>query len=902
MAAEAGFLRLPHHSGGYGRNGLLRFGDLSKWPRREPARKIEGERAGMSGVAVARLALDDVDGRDGPSSATRGVLGHWGLAALVAIFLLMALGQGSALAAGSPVISEVRALDASQTSVTLEAKIDPEGTATSYHFEWGPTNLYGNQTPVELAGSGTEVVHVSAELTGLSPQTRYHYRLVASGAGEADSGDQELETLDTCGLPEQRCFELVSPPDVGPVATPGQTPARTEMHFQAAVRPGSLAYAVESGFPDATKGAELLYQGDRGPDGTWTSSQLSAPIIGKNEKNSGQAFTSTILGLSEELECGVLESNQPLTADAGANVNLQAGGENLYRLNPVGATSRYTAITALTPIDAQRDLGEYVLGGMSRDCSMVAFTSSYRYLGIPVPSEANAQYSYEWKEGSLENVGIVPGPTGDVPVQATIGGAENNTNAVSADGSKVFFTAVRELSADPGEVGKPAIFVREEVREGVLETRDVSQSETAVPDEGATYQWATADGSKVLFTANAGLTEDSSSAGTDLYEYDLDKAPTDHPLTDLSVDHQPGGAGVAGFVGGSEDGSHVYFLARGQLEPGEGLTFAQNQAAGTYSLYSENAGTITYVAPIGVPGKPGITASQELPRITLQKQTGGESTSRVSPDGSYLLFETRANVTGYEPGNYVPEAYLFDAAAGSTVCVSCRPDGGPSVSLNRVSPLSAGEEQSSNPLAPKRSLVMNDGRPEVFFSSFDALASGAVQGVSNLYEWTHDQVFAIASEPRGLSGPPELFGENEGARFLNLKLVTRFLGASGDGGDYYLATPQSLNWEDGDERASVYDARIGGGFAEPAPPSAPCDPTVEGQCQGSSSPPPAPPSPRSSGFAGPGNPKPKKCKKGQVKKHGKCVKKPQHKKHGKKHTNGKKKHKKNGNVNGGAGK
>ena len=91
-------------------------------------------------------------------------------------------------------------------------------------------------------------------------------------------------------------------------------------------------------------------------------------------------------------------------------------------------------------------------------------------------------------------------------------------------------------------------------------------SETGTPDEGAKYQGAAENGSRVFFTANAGLTAESSSKGTDLYEYDLES----DVLRDLSVDHDSGGAGVAGFIGSSADGSHVYFVARGQLVPGQG--------------------------------------------------------------------------------------------------------------------------------------------------------------------------------------------------------------------------------------------------------------------------------------------------------------------------------------------
>ena len=65
------------------------------------------------------------------------------------------------------------------------------------------------------------------------------------------------------------------------------------------------------------------------------------------------------------------------------------------------------------------------------------------------------------------------------------------------------------------------------------------------------------------------------------------------------------------------------------------------------------------------------------------------------------------------------------------------------------------------------------------------------------------------------------------------------------------------------------DARVGGGFAEPIE-----EPCLGEACKGPLSDPPALLGPGTPGFFGPGNPKrPKKCRKGFVRKHGKCVKK-----------------------------
>jgi hypothetical protein len=221
---------------------------------------------------------------------------------------------------------------------------------------------------------------------------------------------------------------------------------------------------------------------------------------------------------------------------------------------------------------------------------------------------------------------------------------------------------------------------------------------------------------------------------------------------------------------------------------------------------------------------------------------------------------------------------LYDSQAGGeepTVCVSCRQDGQPPA--NTLTLLRDGfGANPMNPMGPEsvpRSLVVVDGKARVFFTSGDELAPGApsaASGGGSLYEWAHGQVFRIASDAEG-SVKPALLGT-----------TVTFAGASFEGTDLYFSSPETLTWEDHDGRFSVYDARIGGGFAEPPAPPAPCDPASEGQgsCQGSGGgQPAAAPAPASSTFNGPSSPTPRHKKKPQQpKKH----KKNKHKKSGKK--------------------
>ncbi|HVT00134.1 MAG TPA: hypothetical protein VHE08_06415 [Solirubrobacterales bacterium] len=744
---------------------------------------------------------------------------------------------------GAPRISEVRALNATQNTALLEAKVNPNGIPTTYRFEWGPTASYGNQVPVELEpslGKGTGPVLVMASLTGLSSGATYHYRVVAtSEAGSTVSSDQEVETLNACGFPDQRCLELVSPRGLNLAAAPGRFLAGIEIHNQASEEPGSFAYVIEGGLPEATKGGEVLYRSSRSAGAGWSSSLLSPPTTVRNEQLGTVAAPSEFFGLSPDLSCGVVGSPQPLTDDPVAELMDKAGGANLYLRSAAG---NYGLITDIPPEELKRQTNglsqEFTLAGMSPDCSTVVFSTMNHYSSV---GGVGTTRLYEWREGSgLHYLGWVPGATGEQVAEATAGAG----NVVSEDGSRVFFMADRAVAGNPGEVGTQGVFVRQ----GGTVTHDLSASQTATPDTGATYRGATPDGSRVYFTANAGLTTSSSEGGTtDLYEYDFDK-PDGTRLSDLSATPEPGGANVKAVVGIASDGSHVYFTSPAQLVPGRGKTLAQNIVGGSLSLYDRDEEATHFVATVE-----GNTEFDGLPPVA---GAGGEAT-RVSPTGRYLLFESGGDVTGYEGGD-VKQAYLYDADSPvePTVCVSCRQDGAsslnpPGTALPPLAPVVGG-----NPLYKPQTLVVKDGKPEVFFSSRDRLAPGAAAGFANLYEWAHGQVFLLVAQSVGVNEQSE---QKEAAK------TPIFGGASADGGDLYFFDPAALNWENPEGRFATWDARVGGGFPAPAPGSRACDPDSEegGSCHGPEAPAPLAPAAGTVGFNGLGNvtAKPKKGKK-----------------------------------------
>jgi hypothetical protein len=93
-----------------------------------------------------------------------------------------------------PAVTTTAATKASRSSATLNGTVNPEGQATTYYFRYGTTTSYGLQTSPASAGSGTGVVGVNAEVSGLTADTTYHYQLVAQNNGGTTYGADETVT------------------------------------------------------------------------------------------------------------------------------------------------------------------------------------------------------------------------------------------------------------------------------------------------------------------------------------------------------------------------------------------------------------------------------------------------------------------------------------------------------------------------------------------------------------------------------------------------------------------------------------------------------------------------------------------------------------------------------------
>lgn len=93
----------------------------------------------------------------------------------------------------SPTVDTTSATNIAQSSLKFNGRVNPNGDATRFWFEYGVDSLLGSllgsTTKTNVAGSGTSNVSVSTAVTGLSKDTRYYYRVVAENSYGTVRGD-----------------------------------------------------------------------------------------------------------------------------------------------------------------------------------------------------------------------------------------------------------------------------------------------------------------------------------------------------------------------------------------------------------------------------------------------------------------------------------------------------------------------------------------------------------------------------------------------------------------------------------------------------------------------------------------------------------------------------------------
>ena len=96
-----------------------------------------------------------------------------------------------------PTVTTGSATSVTSSSATLNGTVNPNGSSTTYYFQYGTSTSYGSSTTSTSAGSGTSDVSVDASISGRSSNTTYHYRLIATNSAGTSYGDDQSFTTDT---------------------------------------------------------------------------------------------------------------------------------------------------------------------------------------------------------------------------------------------------------------------------------------------------------------------------------------------------------------------------------------------------------------------------------------------------------------------------------------------------------------------------------------------------------------------------------------------------------------------------------------------------------------------------------------------------------------------------------
>ncbi len=497
----------------------------------------------------------------------------------------------------------------------------------------------------------------------------------------------------------------------------------------------------------------------------------------------------------------------------------------------------------------------------------------------------------------------------------------NTFNAISVDGSEIFFTDC--LSGETLATSPNQLFVRLGGTRVVEVSKPLTEACSEVPCPGAPargsaeFDGASEDGSRVFFTAPLvsgppPLVPGDTDASNNLYmasvgcpEGDPGCSGARREVTGLSeVSHDPNGgpAEVQGVLRVAPDGGRVYFVAGGDL-----LSGAERQAlegeghpvphVGADNLYVYDAGSrsIAFIAELcsnrelsgsvedtGCPSRlNGVFRNVgELNDMKLWSSDESESQT-AGPEGRFLVFTTYARLTA-DDRNAAADVYRYDALTGSLERVSTGEgsydaNGNGGVLGSSITPGNHGVSGAGSPVRSQYEMetraVSEDGSRIVFVSA-EPLSPMAGNGLTNVYEW-HEA-------PGGSGGSVSLVSSGEGVEPVEDVVI------SPNGLSVFFDTSEGLVPQDTDGLPDVYDARLGEGFPVSGAQRRPCEGDA---CQGPLTS-PAPLLVPGSVSQAPGDdfpppaatvaPKPKQksklCQKGSVKKKNKCIKKAKAKK------------------------
>jgi len=772
----------------------------------------------------------------------------------------------------APAITGVSVTSTTSTGATVSAEIYPHGEAATYRVEYGPTNTYGSNTPEASVSAQHGPASIQAQLTDLAPNSEYHYRIVSTnGTGTEQSPDATFTTGETAalgsqGLPDDRAFEMVTPPENEDANV--YVPLGIDAGNSEGITTGRRLFQV------AADGSAVAYEGDAtsgGGDGE-SGSGIGSQFLAKHLANGGWSthsiqpggvFHTFYQGFSSDLSVGVIRSGTP-AEPKGLPLSEEALGDGygvLYARATNGSAYQPLFTKAVLPNRPVRgsqafgdndvyELGraenELIFAGGSAGFGDLFFEANDALLGGngvletelendvkgEIAKDENKNYLYDSIGGHLSLVDV--SPEGKVVSGATFGGPplsrpESNPpafgGAISADGDRVYWSSLEGgsrptglyLRVNPGEPQSPVVNGRCSVSGDAC---------TVLVSSGEAQYWASAaDGRYAFYTEGEGLYHFNAEPAVNQVSREVLAGPSD---------------GVLGVLGVSSDGEGVYFVAKGVLAGAS--SEGSKPVEGEPNLYLWHAGA----APIFIGTLSGEDGGEVQPFYSDFSNSSdeyfgdwqpglGSRTSRVTGSGGSVVFMSSQSleVSGYPHGYPTAgndEVYVYEAESNSLFCASC---GSTREGASGYLPISWDDSYMPQ-------WISEDG-DRVFFDSSSALVAQATDGKQNVYEWEREGS-GTCTTGSGVNGGCVFLlsgGTSESASWL--------IGASEAGDDVFLATRAQLVPEDQNEAFDLYDVRVDG-----VKPITPPQCTGSG-CQGVPSPPPTFATPPSVTFDGVGN-------------------------------------------------
>jgi len=603
-----------------------------------------------------------------------------------------------------------------QGTFILFGNIDPHGFETHYHFEYVTQEKFEHGEFAEAASTPEEEGSgfVSGDLPALEPGKTYHYRLTATNdavgnpvvhgneqilkspiPGKTATGEEEnqpspcpnevLRSGPSASLPDCRAYEQITPVNKEG-AQDNWAYGATETNVTPGLDGEHVTISTLSRFgKNDNSGADTVYLFSRTPSGWQMTSTAPQPQSGGDRIVPG--------GFSGENDFFTPDFSNFLLARGSETTGAHQSPEVEFLTGPAGGP--YTVAATAPRSD------ESVWMAQSRDGSTAVLKSEdHELAGVPTGTIQGSDL-YEWRASQLHQLNVLgeDTPIGTCGAHIVHGwegegqGTElgqsfievSSVNAVSKDGSHVFFEAI------PGtNCGEPSHLY---MRLDGTETRDLG---------AYTFRGANPEGTK-LFLSKGNC--NPSCGAVEFFSYDTEKETLKHLFN-------VGGIGYSSRVL-SENGNVFYFNNYNRYEIStETMTFVDYAAyngGGYGGYYSSPNGNDLYFSSEGVAGVPG-----------------GEGVQSYRYDAAENLIQCMSCASSFNPaprlGNQIME--------------------GDSASLGKPSPLGMPASANGNFafFSAQSELVSNDIDGEIS----ETLGGNATTPSSDVYEWRRNGVDGCA--------------------------------------------------------------------------------------------------------------------------------------------------------------